>query len=171
MRLVTTLAVLALTACGGAETPAPAPAPEPAAEPAPEPAPEPAAEEAPDLAAMSADEQKTWLMTKGEEVYKTGGSGGIACQTCHMENGEGTPGVFPPLKGAGDFFGDCTKHAGFVINGLTGEIEVAGVKYNSAMPAQGNLTDIEIAAVITYERNSWGNEGSVCLPADVAKAR
>ena len=91
--------------------------------------------------------------------------------TCHMENGEGQAGVFPPLKGAGEFYGDCTQHAGYVLNGLMGEIEVLGVKYNGAMPAQANLSDVEIAAVLTYERNSWGNDDGLCLPEVIAAAR
>jgi cytochrome c oxidase subunit 2 len=45
------------------------------------------------------------------------------------------------------------------------------VKYNGAMPPQANLSDLQIAAVITYERNSWGNDYGVCLPADVKAAR
>ncbi|TNE90661.1 MAG: cytochrome c [Deltaproteobacteria bacterium] len=172
MRFIATALLATLVACGGAEEPAPKPAPEPAPAPAPEPAPEPEAkEEAPDLAAMSEEDRMAWLMKEGENVYKTGGTSGIACMTCHMENGEGQAGIFPPLKGAGDFMGDCTKHAGYVIKGLNGEIEVNGVKYNGAMPPQPGLSDIELAAVLTYERNSWGNELGPCMPEDVAKAR
>jgi cytochrome c oxidase subunit 2 len=170
------IALFAMTAACGGDEPAPAPA-EPA--PAPE-APKEAkakakAEPAPaadvDLKAMSPEELKTFLMTEGEKVYTTGGSGGVACVTCHMANGEGLPPSFPPLKGAGSFYGDCTNHAGLVVKGLTGEIEVNGVKYNGAMPAQANLSDLEIAAVITYERNSWGNDDGICKPKDVMAAR
>src|SRR5690554_3557417 len=112
----------ALTACGGADapsTPAPAPAPAPAAAPAPapEPAPAPAAKEADagdvDLDALSDDEKLAKLMEIGENVYTTGGSGGVACVTCHMAEGQGVPGAFPPLKGEGvaEHMGDCKKHA------------------------------------------------------------
>ena len=111
-------------------------------------------------------------MKLGKEVYTSGGNGGIACTTCHQENGEGTKGAFPPLKGQKDHMGDCAKHAGIVIDGMTGEIEVDGVKYNGVMTPQGDLlSDIEIAAVLTYERNSWGNEFGDCKPEDVAAAR
>ena len=167
-------AALLLTACGG-DAPAPAPAPAPKAEPAP--APEPKVDpvegwnkeyaEAADDAAKHA-----FLMKLGKEVYEKGGNGGIACQTCHMENGEGTKGAFPPLKGQKDHMGDCTNHAKIVIEGLTGEIEVDGVKYNGVMTPQGDLlSDIEIAAVTTYVRNSWGNDYGDCTPEDVAGAR
>ena len=68
--------------------------------------------------------------------------------------------------------GDCQKHAGMVINGLNGEIVVDGVTYNGVMTPQGELLDdLKIAAVLTYERNSWGNDFGDCSPADVAKAR
>jgi mono/diheme cytochrome c family protein len=168
-------AMLTLAACGG-ETPAPPPEPTPEPAPAPEPTPEPTpapatATPAPDLAAMSEADRLAWLMTEGEKVYTTGGSGGVACVTCHQANGEGLPGAFPPLKGSGDFMGDCAKHAGIVINGLQGEIVVQGATYNGVMPPQGNLQDSEIAAVVTYERQSWGNTFGPCLPADVAAAR
>ena len=167
MRLFATFALISLVACGGSE-PAPPPAPTaPKVEPEPAPEPEPKV----DFAALDEAGQKAHLMTLGEEVYNTGGSGGVACLTCHQATGEGLPGAFPPLKGAGDFYGDCAKHAGFVINGLTGEIEIAGTTYNSAMPAQANLSDMEIAAVITFERNSWGNDDGVCTPDQVKAAR
>lgn len=169
-----------LFACGGSdpapEKPAEAPKAEEKAEEKPamaEKKEEPKAEEAagPDLAAMSDEERHAFLMKEGENVYKTGGSGGLACVTCHQENGEGLPPSFPPLKGQEEWMGDCAKHAGYVLNGMQGEIEVAGVKYNGVMPAQANLSDLEIAAVITYERNSWGNAYGDCLPEQVAAAR
>ena len=111
------------------------------------------------------------LMEIGENVYKTGGSSGIACITCHMDKGQGVPPAFPPLAGSKDIMGDCKQHAGYVVKGLTGEITVAGTKYNGVMPAQPNLSDLEIAAVITFERNSFGNDDGICMPADVAAVR
>ncbi len=159
-------------ACGG--EPAPAPAPEPAPAPVPEPTPPPAPVAAglpADFDALDDAGKKAALMTLGETVYNTGGSGGVACITCHQANGEGLPPSFPPLVGQAALMGDCVKHAGFVVHGLKGEIEVNGVKYNGVMPAQGNLSDAEIAAVITFERSSWGNDFGACLPATVAAAR
>ena len=170
-----------LVACGGgSEEPATNPEPakadvektaeKPAAEKKEEAEPE-EKEEAPDFGAMSDEEKLAYLMKEGENVYTTGGSGGLACVTCHQADGKGQKGVFPPLVGQKDHMGDCGKHAGMVINGLQGEIVVDGVTYNSAMPAQGNLTDLEIAAVITYERQSWGNDYGPCMPEAVAAAR
>lgn len=173
MRCLASVALLSLIACGGSEPPKPPPKPPEAAKPKPKPTPEPkkAEPKGPDFATLGDDEKKAYLMKLGEEVYKTGGSGSLACTTCHQPNGEGLPPGFPPLKGQKEWMGDCAKHAGIVINGLQGEIEVAGVKYNGVMPAQGNLSDLEIAAVISYERNSWGNDFGHCMPDVVASSR
>lgn len=162
-----------LVACGGGETPAPKPEPaheEPKAEPKKEePKAEPKKEEAPDFAAMSEEEQHKFLMEKGKDVYL---NSTLACKTCHGDEGKGQEGVFPPLVGQKDHMGDCVKHAGIVVHGMTGEIEVDGVKYNGAMTPQGAmLSDLEIAAVISYERQSWGNDYGFCGPDDVKKAR
>lgn len=181
------MSALVLVACGGGEpapapAPAPAAAPEPAAAPAPEPAaaPAPATDPAPAAApsedeaaflALSPDDQKKKLMELGENVYKTGGSGGVPCLTCHMDKGQGVPGAFPPLAGSGDVMGDCKTHAHRVVHGQTGELVVQGVTYNGVMPPQPNLSDLEIAAVISFERQSWGNDYGYCMPADVAAAR
>ena len=186
MRITSLVLATLLAACGGeAPTTEPAhtePAAEPAAEPAheepvAEPVAEPAAEpaatagDAPDLTAMSEADALAWLMTAGENVYLTGGNGGAACVTCHQANGMGVAGAFPPLVGSGEFYGDCTKHAGLIINGLNGPVEVQGVTYNAVMPPQANLSNHEIAAVITYVRKSWGNDDGHCMPAQVAAAR
>lgn len=160
-----TLALMLLVACGGGETPKPAPAPEPAPAPAPEPAPAPA----PDFAAMGEPEKHAFLLEKGKDVYN---NSSLACKTCHQEDGKGQSGVFPPLVGQKDHMGDCVKHAAIVIYGLMGEMTVDGVVYNGAMTPQGTmLNDLEIAAVISYERQSWGNDYGFCMPEDVAKAR
>ena len=109
------------------------------------------------------------MMAAGKEVYE---NSTLACKTCHGPDGKGTPGVFPPLVGQKDHMGDCVHHAGIVINGLQGELEVNGTKYNGVMTPQGDmLDDNQIAAVITYERNSWGNSFGNCTAEDVKKAR
>lgn len=170
------LAVALLVGCSGGEssapapTPAPAPSPTPAAAPAPAPA-APPSEKDTDISAMSPEEQQAFLMKLGEKVYKTG-DGGLACITCHQENGKGMEGVYPPLVGQKEWMGDCKKHAGLVLNGLSGEIEVDGKKYNSVMvPQAAMLNDLQIAAVVSYTRQSWGNDYGFCMPADVAGAR
>ena len=108
-------------------------------------------------AAASAD--KTWtreeLMAKGKQVYQT-------CAACHGPNGEGV-GPFPKLAGSKITTGDVKGHLDIVIKGKPG----------TAMQAFGQqLNDAEIAAVVTYERNSFGNKtGDVVQPAQVKAAR
>ena len=107
----------------------------------------------------------------GQTVYETGGSRKVACATCHQRDGSGLPPSFPPLKGPAAVKRDCVQHAGIVVHGMSGEVVIGGVTYNGVMPAMGDLTDEEIAAVITYERTSWGNNAGACTVADVAAAR
>jgi len=105
-------------------------------------------------------------MVRGEEVY------GQICAVCHQANGEGVSGAFPPLAGAGEYYGTGENQAYIIINGLSGEIEVLGKKYNGAMPGQGNvLSDYAIAAVGTYVRNSFGNDDGMITEEDVLAAR
>ncbi|WP_241242185.1 cytochrome c oxidase subunit II [Thalassotalea sp. G2M2-11] len=97
------------------------------------------------------------MMTKGEQVYNT------ACVACHQSTGAGLPPAFPPLKGSAIATGDISAHIDMVVNGS---------KKNPAMaPFGGQLSNTDIAAVITFERNAWGNDtGDVVQPADVAAA-
>lgn len=113
-------------------------------------------------AAAEASADKTWtlaeLTERGEKLYNTN------CAACHMPTGTGIPGVFPALKGspvATD--SDPSKHIDVVVKGVAG----------SAMAAWGNqLNDLDLAAIITYERNAWGNDkGDTVQPADVKAAR
>jgi len=105
------------------------------------------------------------LMNKGEEVY------GADSQTCHQANGKGVEGLYPPLDGSGGYYGDAENHANIIVNGLNGEIQVQGVTYSGAMAPHGFLSDYEIAAVATYERNSWSNEDGMVTPEQVAAVR
>ncbi|BDX04553.1 hypothetical protein MACH26_00740 [Planctobacterium marinum] len=100
-----------------------------------------AKEEEQKLLAMNMDMDE--LMSVGERVYVT------SCAACHMPNGEGLPGVFPALKGSDIAINDMQKHIEVVVNGVAG----------TAMQAYGKqLSMKELAAVITYERNAWGND-------------
>jgi len=108
---------------------------------------------------------KASLMARGEKVY------GEVCAACHQANGQGVPGAFPPLAGAGEFYGPPKKHARIIVEGLSGEIVVKGQTYNGVMPAQGSLSDYDIAAAATYVRHSWGNNDGIVVPADVAAVR
>ncbi|MEZ0121456.1 MAG: cytochrome c oxidase subunit II [Candidatus Reddybacter sp.] len=95
------------------------------------------------------------LMAKGEAAYNR------SCASCHMVNGEGIPGAFPGLKGSAIALGPVAKHLDAVVNGVSG----------TAMQAfGGQLSEVDLAAIITYERNAWGNDvGDMVQPLDVLK--
>lgn len=116
-------------------------------------------------AAPAAPMTKEELMSQGQKVYAT------SCSVCHKPEGVGMPPAFPALKGGKITVGAVAGHIDIVVHGKPG----------TAMQAFGNqLTDEQIAAVITYERNSWGNDdqskngktaGGLVQPADVAHAK
>lgn len=112
-------------------------------------------------AAAQAAAAKSWtmedLMAKGKEVYE------VRCAACHKSDGSGMPPVFPGLIGSPIATGPITDHLNIVVHGKAG----------TAMQAFGaQLTDAEIAAVVTYERNAWGNDkGDLVQPGDVAASK
>ncbi|MFN2461595.1 MAG: cytochrome b N-terminal domain-containing protein [Candidatus Velthaea sp.] len=94
------------------------------------------------------------------------------CAGCHGAAGTGQPGVFPPLAKNPYVTGNVKAVIHTVNYGLSGPIVANGGKYNSQMPAwKGNLTDAQIADVINYVRNSWGNKGSLIKTSDVAAVK
>lgn len=112
-------------------------------------------------AAAEAASDKVWskeeLVARGQQIYM--GKGG--CFGCHGANGEGVA-TFPKLAGSAIANGSAEGHINLVVNGKPG----------TAMAAYGSqLNDLELASVITFERNSWGNTASVVQPADVKAAR
>jgi nitrite reductase (NO-forming) len=92
------------------------------------------------------------------------------CFACHQANGEGIANVFPPLAKSDFLNADVKRAIGFVLNGKTGEITVNGKKYNNIMTKQV-LTDDEIADVLTYVYNSWGNNKTNVTPAMVSEVK
>lgn len=102
----------------------------------------------------------------GGEVYNR------ICVACHQSNGQGVPGAFPPLAGSDWLSGDAVIPIKIVLHGLQGPINVEGNTYNGVMPAWGaQLTDEEIAAVLTYARANWGNSASEIGPETVKNVR
>lgn len=93
------------------------------------------------------------------------------CAACHQANGEGTPGLFPPLAGSEYVTGDAGRLARLVLHGLGGPVTVKGVAFNGAMPPWRQLSDAELAAVLTYVRSSWGNAAGPIAADDVARER
>ena len=102
----------------------------------------------------------------GGKVYQTN------CSSCHQANGQGVAGTFPPLAGNPVVSGDATKVIHIVKYGLNGKVDVKGTSYNGMMPAWGQqLSNGDIAAVVSYIRSSWGNTGSVVSESDVAAVK
>jgi mono/diheme cytochrome c family protein len=107
----------------------------------------------------------TESIKRGKEFYTS------ECQNCHMENGEGLTGVYPPLAKA-DYLKKPSAHLiSVVLDGLEGEIKVNGVTYNSPMPPQAYIEDDKVADILNYIRNSWGNKGAAITPAEVKTQR
>jgi mono/diheme cytochrome c family protein/lysophospholipase L1-like esterase len=114
------------------------------------------------------------------EAYKLGGEvfhRDAHCATCHQPNGMGLDPVYPPLVGSAWVTGDEERLTKLALHGLWGKIEVNGKAYDPAkgvppMTAFGSLLDDEeMAAVLTYVRNSWGNKAAPVKPETVKKVR
>jgi len=97
------------------------------------------------------------LMAQGEQVY------GTFCVACHQVNGMGIPGAFKPLVGSPIATGPVEDHIDVVMNGVAG---------TAMAPFGMQLNDVDIASVITYERNAWGNDmGDMVQPSTIAAMR
>ncbi len=97
------------------------------------------------------------LKAQGEKVFTAN------CAVCHLSNGKGIPGTFPALDGSKIVNGPKADHLNIVMNGKAGTLMVAFSK---------QLSDVELAEVITYERNSWGNKsGDAIQPGEVKALR
>lgn len=101
---------------------------------------------------------------QGQAVYSS------YCVSCHMSEGEGIPGAFPPLAASDYLMENKERSIRTVMYGLEGEIVVNGVTYNSIMTPMG-LTDEEVAHVLNFVRNSWGNSGEVVTFEEVEAVR
>ena len=93
------------------------------------------------------------------------------CSTCHQSEGQGLEGVFPPLAGSDYLAANSKNLPNILMNGLTGPLKVNGKDYNSVMPPMSHLNDDEMANILTYVLNSWGNPGGQVQSAEVAKVR
>ena len=93
------------------------------------------------------------------------------CSVCHQESGQGLANVFPPLAGSDFLKADPQRAIGIVLNGLTGPVTVNGTDFNSVMPPMSQLNDDEIANILTFVTNSWGNSGNAISSAQVKQAR
>ena len=94
------------------------------------------------------------------------------CATCHQLDGKGLPNLYPPLAGSELLNGPAEKPIAIILHGLTGPVKVAGAEYNNIMMPWGQaLSDEQIAAILTYERSSWGNTAGAVTADEVAAVR
>ncbi|MEO7581106.1 MAG: cytochrome c oxidase subunit II [Massilia sp.] len=118
-----------------------------------------------EMAALADDPAKVWtideLKTKGEKVYASN------CVVCHQATGKGVPGAFASLDGSPVVNGPKAEQIDVLLHG-----KKSG-KFPSEMPAWKQLSDSDIAAVITYTRNNWSNKAAenIVQPADILAAR
>lgn len=131
-----------------------------AAGPAPAPAAAPAAPVAQPNAFVKADPEQ---LKRGAAVYAR------TCIACHQPTGLGLPPVFPPLANAPIVAGNPELPVKFILHGLMGPITVNGMTYNSMMPPVAGVSDADIADVLTYVRQSFGNQANA-VTADQVKA-
>lgn len=115
--------------------------------------------------AAAAQDGITASIERGKKVYEN------TCLACHQVNGGGVPGMNPPLKKTKFVLGDKKALIGIVLKGLDKEIEVNGETYSNTMPSFAALSDKEIADVLTYVRNNFGNKASQVKEAEVKKLR
>jgi uncharacterized protein len=105
------------------------------------------------------------VLRRGAAVYNT------RCVACHGLDAQGVPGAFPPLAGSEWVLGDPTVPVKIVVHGLQGPITVSGTHYDSIMPPMPDLSPQEVADVVTYIRQSFGNDASAVTPTDVQSVR
>ena len=123
--------------------------------------------EAKRAAAVASEEGETLeaRLARGKAVYQG------TCSTCHQAEGQGLASVFPPLAKSDFLMADKERSIHVVLAGLSGPITVNGQPYDNVMPSWAHLTDHELANVLTYVRNSFGNQGEPVTDDEVAKVR
>jgi mono/diheme cytochrome c family protein len=107
----------------------------------------------------------TYKSEEGKEIYVK------HCLTCHQTDGSGVPNMFPPIQKSDWVNGDKNKLINVLLNGLDGDIDVNGESFSQAMPKQDSLTDVQIAQLLTYIRQNFGNNADAVQPADVTNLR
>lgn len=116
-------------------------------------------------AAAQVKKQPVASMARGEILYKQ------ICATCHQTDGSGVPRMNPPLIKTTYVLGDKTKLIKVLLLGLNEDVEIDGEYYSNPMPSQAALKDQEIADVLTFVRNSFGNKAAAITPAQVKAVR
>ncbi len=107
----------------------------------------------------------TASIKRGQQVFST------TCIICHQKNGGGVPRMNPPLIKTEYVLGDKSRLIQIVLKGFSEPIEIEGEQYTNAMPSFASLTDRQIADVLTYVRNSFGNKATAVTMAQVTAER
>lgn len=115
-------------------------------------------------ALLKAQSLKT-SMDRGQKVYEK------VCLSCHMADGGGVPHLNPPLSQTSYVLGDKSKIIYIVLHGMTDRIPIEDEFYSNNMAAHTDLNDQQIADVLTYVRNSFGNKASAVTAAEVKAVR
>lgn len=105
------------------------------------------------------------MLSEGAQLY------GRYCASCHQANGKGDGTRFPPLAGSDWVTGDKKRLMQVVIHGLSGPITVNGVGYNEAMPSNAYLNDRQLASILSYIRQSWGNNAGFITTNEIPRNR
>jgi len=112
------------------------------------------------------DSTLSQALLEGKQVYEQN------CVVCHQSSGGGVPNMNPPLNGTDYVLGDKERLISIVLKGSSAGLKINGVSYSNNMPAfADNLDDAQIANVLTYIRNSFGNEASQVSEEDVSSVR
>jgi mono/diheme cytochrome c family protein len=127
-------------------------------------------------AAIAQPGEQRELADVQEQPKTAGGSGAevfaARCAACHQSGGRGLPGTFPPLAGSNWVTGPGVPAVRILLHGVQGTLTVNGAAYNGAMPGfASQLSDEEIAAVLSYVRSQWGNQAAPVGTAQVAAER
>lgn len=109
--------------------------------------------------------QKSTKPDEGKAVFEK------YCLMCHQKDGSGVPPMYPPVKKSDWVTGDKKRLVKILLNGLQGEITVSGETYSAAMPKQDFLTNRQIAQVLTYVRQNFGNKADSVKVKDVMMIR
>ena len=124
----------------------------------------------------AAQEEKTLMVTeqsgegnivvpRGKEIYDE------YCLACHQADGSGVPGMYPPLAQAEYVTGPTDRLIKVIVFGLEGPIVVLGESYSQEMPAHDFISDEDIAILVNYLIETWGNKGSPVSADDVKRVR
>jgi nitrite reductase (NO-forming) len=119
------------------------------------------------MIALSAYQPEPFALSKqrGKKVYE------LNCQTCHADDGQGAPSIFPPLAKADYLMQNRNRAIRQILYGARGTMIVNGQTYIGEMPAQGGLSDTEIADVLNYVRNAWGNQDNTPITPQEVRAQ